>query len=126
MDDIRSTTGGASAHPMESGKPTVAPNTGTRHHHKNLRGFVQVPAPQSTPEWARLPKPGTRCQYSGLARTTLVELIDRREIRAITVRQPEATRGIRLIHLGSLFAYLARLDAEQNPASENSGPEGQK
>jgi hypothetical protein len=52
-----------------------------------------------------------------------VELIDRREIRSITLRQPGATRGIRLFFLPSLHAYLQRLDSEQNGTHI---PEGSK
>jgi hypothetical protein len=59
-----------------------------------------------------------------LARTTLIEAIDRGEFRAITLRQPGATRGIRLLHLPGLFAWLARLDAEQNSAEANAKREG--
>ena len=107
--------------PTVTGKPTVAPNTGAYLNHKNLRGFHPVDA-SHTPEWVRLPKPGTRCQYTGLARTTMIEAIDRGEFRAITLRQPGATRGIRLIHLAGLSAWLARLDAEQNGNSHPPTP----
>lgn len=119
-----SDAGEASARQIETGKPTVAPNTGARLNHKLLRGFAPITATVPTGiEWTRLPKPGTRCQYSGLARTTLIEAIDRGEFRAITLRQPGATRGIRLLHLPGLFAWLARLDAEQNGTAANAKPE---
>jgi hypothetical protein len=72
----------------------------------------------------RLPSPRARDRLSGLSRTTLNELIDRKEIRSITVRQPGATRGIKLINKASLLEYLRRLDAEQNgpaKAAEQGG-----
>lgn len=117
--------GDAGAREIHTGKPTVAPNTGARLNSKLLRGFDPVAATVPTAiEWTRLPKPGTRCQFSGLARTTLIEAIDRGEFRAITLRQPGATRGIRLFHLPGLFAWLARLDADQNGATASANPEG--
>jgi hypothetical protein len=50
---------------------------------------------------------------TGLSRTTLCELIERKEIRAIKVRQPGAQRGVVLIIRQSLLDYLRRLEAEQ-------------
>lgn len=120
--ELRTASGAAGVPQIETGKPTVAPNSGARLNHKNLRGFQPVEG-SSQPEWARLPKPGTRCQFSGLSRTTLLEMIERGEFRAITVRQPGATRGIRLIHLPGLFAWLARLDSAQNGPAGSANPE---
>ncbi len=107
--------------PALTGPPTVAGNSGAGLDAKLLAKFQPVDTP--APEWVRLPKPRTRCKISGLSRTTLVELIDRREIRSITLRQPGATRGIRLFFLPSLHAYLQRLDSEQNGTHI---PEGSK
>jgi hypothetical protein len=106
----------AGGHHILTGKPTVAPNTGTGVNNRVLANFEPVKGPAA--EWVRLPKPKTRCAYSGLSRTTLVELIERREVRSITLRQPGATRGIRLFHLPSLNAYIARLDFDQNGGGE--------
>ena len=125
MTERPPTAGEARARQIETGKPTVAPNTGARLNHKNLFGFKPVEA-YNVPQWARLPKPSTRCQYTGLARTTLNEAIDHGYFRAITLRQPGATRGIRLMRMQGehgVFAWLARLDAEQNGAATNTNPE---
>jgi hypothetical protein len=56
------------------------------------------------PEWGRLPKPKGRLE--GLSRTSLVELIDSDLVKSLTLRQPGALRGIRLIYLPSLRKYL--------------------
>ncbi len=120
--NVKVTPGAVGLPEVVTGRPTVAPNTGARLNHKNLRGFQAVEG-TAVPDWARLPRPSTRCQYSGLSRTTLLELIDRGAFRAVTIRQPGATRGIRLFHLPGLFAYLARLDVEQNGAGTTPSPE---
>jgi hypothetical protein len=95
-----------------TGKPSVAANNGADIPKKLLRAFEA--ADVSGCEWLRLPSPRARCRLSSMSRTTLNEAIERGDIRAITVRQPGATRGIKLINRASLVAWLARLDAEQN------------
>ncbi len=57
-------------------------------------------------EFLSLPRPRERCRFSSLSRTTLVELLDRGEIRGVTIRRPGATRGKRLIVKASLATYL--------------------
>jgi hypothetical protein len=98
------------------GPPTVTGNTGAGLNNKSLKAFVT--ADPSYAEWMRLPAPRERCQLSGLARTTLNEAIQRGDVRAITVRQPGATRGIKLINRASLVSWLAKLDSEQNSSKE--------
>ena len=67
-------------------------------------------------EWMRLPAPGLRDRMTGLSRTTLNEVIERGEVQAVTIRAPGAGRGIRLINIASVRAWLARLSEEQmNP-----------
>ena len=95
-----------------TGRPTVAPNSGAGLQSKNLRGFAA--SDFSVAEWCRLPAPRARCGLTGLSRTGLNELIDAGQIRAITVRKPGAARGVKLINLASLRAWLRRLDEEQN------------
>jgi hypothetical protein len=70
------------------------------------------------PEYIRLPRPKTRCPVTGLARTTLEELVvpcarngNRPPVISRVVKQPHATRGIRLIHLPSLLAYIEKQSA---------------
>ena len=94
------------------GRPTVAANTAAGLSRKEFRAFTE--ADLSVAEWVRLPSPRARCRLTGLSRTGLNEAIERGEIRAITVRQPGAVRGVKLINKASLVAWLRRLDQEQN------------
>ncbi len=66
------------------------------------------------PTYVRLPKPGTQCPYSGLSRAKLNELILPNErngfdppVASKSIRQKGAQRGIRLVLLESLMAYLS-------------------
>jgi hypothetical protein len=97
-----------------TGRPTVAANNGTDLSNKALKAFVA--SDLSMAEWLRLPAPRSRCRLTQMSRTTLNEAIERGDVRAITVRQPGATRGIKLINRASLLAWLGKLDAEQNAA----------
>lgn len=104
-----------------TGRPTVAANHGADIPKKLVRAFEA--ANVSSAEWLRLPAPRTRCRLTSMSRTTLNEAIERGDIRAITVRQPGAVRGIKLINRISLLAWLARLDAEQNGPVNEGGVE---
>jgi len=66
-----------------------------------------------------MPKPGDK--YQGMSRTTLLEIIQNPEsgVRSAVIRKPGRTRGIRLIFVPSLLAYLDRLSGvEVTPASD--------
>lgn len=107
------------------GRPTIAANSGADIPNKLLRNFLATDL--AFAEWIRLPSPGMRCAITGLSRTTLNEAVERGDIRAITVRQPGATRGIKLLHKQSLLDWLARLDVEQNGQEtqiKKTAPEG--
>lgn len=99
------------------GNPTVAPNAGASVPDSLLRKFNPSNLPVA--EWCRLPAPRARCRLTGLSRTTLNELIERKEIRAITIHKPGSTRGIKLLDVQSLRRFLARLDVEQNGPSRS-------
>ncbi len=101
------------------GRPTVAGNTAAGLARKEFRAFAE--ADLSVAEWLRLPSPRARCRLTGLSRTGLNEAIERGEIRAITVRQPGAVRGVKLINKASLVTWLRRLDAEQNSGAAAEG-----
>ena len=62
--------------------------------------------------WARMPANHERLE--GLSRGTLYQLIGKGLVRSVSLRAPGAERGIRLIGLCSLRAYLERLASEQN------------
>ena len=59
-----------------------------------------------TDDWERMPKPKGR--LLGLSRTTLLELAERREIKIANIRKPGSVKGIRLIYMPSLRAFLER------------------
>lgn len=70
--------------------------------------------------WIRLPEEGSRCEHTGLSRTSLRNLLDERDpstgeffVESIYKKQDGATRGVRLIRLASLKAYLERLADQQ-------------
>jgi len=102
-----------------TGRPTVAQNNAATTSKALARGFQQ--AGELAPEWCRLPAPGARCKFSGLSRTSLNEAIERGDIRAITIRQHGATRGIRLISVPSLQSWLDKLDTDQNSTAKKGG-----
>lgn len=86
---------------------------------KNQIALETPAAPATvTPIFMRLPKPGARCPYTGLSRSTLCELTVPTEangfappVRSHVVCGEAATRGIRLIPLNALLEYLGTLAA---------------
>ena len=75
------------------------------------------------PEWIRLPRVGEADPITGLRRSTLNELIlpnasnsHKPPVRSIVLRKPGRARGIRLIDLGSLLAYLNAQDSAVSAA----------
>lgn len=70
---------------------------------------VDVPAHLQTGDWVRMPQP--RDRLCGLSRTTLLELEAAKKIRSVVLRKPGAVRGIRLIFLPSLHAFLESLES---------------
>jgi len=72
---------------------------------------IEIPEHLQGAEWIRLPRAKSRLE--GLSRTTVVELIDSEVVKSVTLRQPGAQRGIRLIHLPSLRQYLHDLANQQ-------------
>lgn len=67
------------------------------------------------PEFVRLPKPGRRCYWTGLTRSAMNELVlgDGPKVESVVVARKGASRGIRLVHLGSLLGYLNGLMSQQ-------------
>jgi hypothetical protein len=72
--------------------------------------------------WVRMP--ANREKLEGLSRATLYKLINdaRSGIVTISLREPGAKRGVRLLGLKSLRAFLSRVAAEQNPARKHKEP----
>jgi hypothetical protein len=68
------------------------------------------------PDFARLPRPRDRCQFSGLARTTLIELNasqPRDKQFLVKLRRRGYQRGSVLISVPRLLALLREATAEQ-------------
>jgi len=72
---------------------------------------IEVPEDMKRDNWARMPQPGNRLE--GLSRGTLIELGAAKKIRSVVLRKPGAIRGIRLVYLPSLHAYLESLEKQE-------------
>ena len=83
---------------------------------------VQADAqPSITPEFIRLPKPGTLCRWTGLSRSKLNELIlpsplnsFKPPVRSLSFRNRGQIKAVRLIVLDSLLGYLRGLLEQQS------------
>jgi hypothetical protein len=53
-----------------------------------------------------------------MTRSYLYQLCAQGKIRSVTIRQPQNTRGVRLIYRPSIHAFLASLDLAQNGPQE--------
>ena len=69
-------------------------------------------------EFFRLPAPGKRDPYFGLSRGWYYKAAALGEIKLVAVRQRGALRGVRLVVLDSVVAYIRRSeDAGEKPIS---------
>ena len=68
---------------------------------------IEVPkdGPGTNDRWIRLPGK-IRCPFTGLPRAKFYELIKAGKIKTASLREPGCTRGIRLVWLPSLLAYI--------------------
>jgi hypothetical protein len=62
------------------------------------------------PVWVRAPKRGHEF-YSGCSRPKLSEWAGKGFIRSVSIREPGRIKGVRLFHLGSIFAFIERCEA---------------
>jgi hypothetical protein len=87
-----------------------------------MQSDVDSPDPE-TEIWVRMP--GNREKLEGLSRASLYKVIrdKRRGVVSISLKEPGTERGIRLLGLRSLRAYLARLAFEQNAHAQLGGKE---
>jgi hypothetical protein len=60
----------------------------------------------TTPEFIRLPKPGTNCPICGLGRTTMYQLCVRGLVQSKSLRERGKLRGTRLVDFDSLMKYI--------------------
>ena len=56
--------------------------------------------------WIPLPRQGERCPISGLQRGRLLTLITEGKIKSSHLREGNAKRGSRLVHVESLLAFI--------------------
>jgi hypothetical protein len=91
----------------------------------NNTRIAVVPAEARAPEYLRIPHAKERDPLFGLTRTQLYELILPSvandwtpPVRSAVLRRPGAKSGVRLIHVGSLRAYV---EQHLEPASQPPG-----
>jgi hypothetical protein len=65
------------------------------------------------PQWIRLPAPGACEPRTGLKRAVLTRLAVTGKVKSISLKEPGAKRGCRLINLPSLLEYLSAVELEQ-------------
>jgi hypothetical protein len=78
------------------------------------------------PEWLRLPKPGTRCPYTGLTRTTLDQLTRPQVLNKfdpvveskIIQHAGYPKGGVRVISYASLMSFLEKLPSDKGRAKQ--------
>ena len=82
-----------------------------------------------TPEFIRLPKPGTLCRWTGLSRSKLNELIlpspvnsFKPPVRSLSLRNRGQMKAVRLIVLESLLGYLRSLLEQQSMGDGDQAP----
>jgi hypothetical protein len=68
------------------------------------------------PTWIRLPKSGNLCPYTGISRSKMNELVlgSNAPVKSVSLKKRYAVRGTRLVHLGSLLAYIEAMATSQN------------
>lgn len=74
------------------------------------------------PEFIRLPKPGRRCPWTGLTRSSMNQLVLGPEapVKSVVVARKGASRGVRLVVFASLISYLNGLMDSQARGREGS------
>ena len=103
-------------------KPTLPNSQQQDRTGEQLYSLSPVKTPETTvpgvfqPTWIRLPKSGQQCPYTGLSRSVLNGLIlgNNAPVRSLSLRKQFALKGTRLVHLGSLLAYLDGVASSQS------------
>ena len=70
---------------------------------------------QAVNEWARPPKNGQHLE--GLSRSYIYRLIESKAVKSMSLTTPGAKKGVRLISVPSLRAWLAAQAASQETAA---------
>lgn len=70
----------------------------------------ETPQTTAAPVWVRLPAAGKSCPHTGLRRGTLYSLItgDSPKVESRLVNPGRGGRGVRLIRLASLLAFIEK------------------
>ncbi len=88
------------------------------HLGKEKEKYIQ---PCAKPEWIRLPAPKSRCPWTQLSRSAMIEMIvepaaaGALPVKVAKIIREGNTRGITLIHYDSLMGYLDDLAAKGRP-----------
>lgn len=104
--------------------PNIAPKrTRGRSAHLTAEACRENPMPiplpaeseSELPWYARLPRTGGRCRWTGLTRSAMNALVlgPNPPVKSVVVARKGASRGIRLVHLGSLLEHLNGLMDQQ-------------
>ena len=105
------------AHSPISTDITKRPDSDTTRHAISARARQTIELlserDRTLPVWIRSPKAGTE-QFTGLSRAKLYELAADKKIRSVSIRAPGQIKGTRLFHLGSIFDFIERCEAEAN------------
>jgi hypothetical protein len=95
-----------------------APNNANAENQKHPRHYGPF-----VPEFIRLPPAGTLCPHTGLNRTKMWRILEGGHVQHVSLKPEGAKRGVRLIKLESLLAYLNSLieGGDDKPAPQSSG-----
>lgn len=74
---------------------------------QTLSATITTPSGGTLPAYVRMPQPGNAEALTGLRRGALYELAKEGKIKTATIRRKGSMRGIRLVHVESLLAYVA-------------------
>ena len=94
--------------------PPTRAEVARQNHQRKINDFA-ADRQDGLPVWIRSPKSGLE-HYTGLSRSKLYELSDRRAIRSISLREPGAIKGTRLFHLQSILDYFESCESGGNGA----------
>ena len=75
---------------------------------QTLSATIKTPNGGTLPAYVRMPQPGTACPITGLRRGALYELAREGKIKTSTIRRKGSMRGIRLVNVESLLAFVAQ------------------
>jgi hypothetical protein len=69
--------------------------------------------------YSAIPPNGQQCEFTGLKHAKLYQLLDgsaKGKVRVANLREPGATRGKTLFHVGDMLRYLDSLASQQEAA----------